>query len=331
MTKATPLLPLWRDPNNWPLEPIGWLFWARALDLLGAAVDEAWEGGEFGVEPAPVVPPYKSPLSAQAAYVASQMLAAHDPSFPRPPTGRLADTVSERLRLIGSITTPSYNVSQRRPLADKSALGATLATARGEVPAGTERAAYSRAQKIALTVAAERLPMHLRAQAAERAISSALLNGALEAAYHFKEDGRVYPVLASWWNTDPATRWARYTSCKIDWRNPTAQPRLRGASDPSWLYVSEASVDAFVRAARIARRAEWWPVAADAGVKGWLRRPEVVAEALRRLPSGGARDAYLQVLFAMWTESDAVAVQPDTIRRHLAAHPELWPPHVAQK
>lgn len=311
----------WRTPGDWAPDTAENVFLARAIDRIGRAMFPEWEGPEFGVEPAPVIPPWPQhyPLGkgvpetrdALAALTlartyAPQIVAGMDRYFAWLRQSQQRSKSEAAKLAAGSIsnavtTGSSFTVTLDRERAE-AVRKATSRPAMNTVDGLVTQAVYDEGRRWAAAIDAAGEPYRRRASAVERAISTAAASGQLVTVLK-GADLRFYYCHAALWSAPRAERWPLFETCTLA---------------TSLLYVETASLRAFLdklAAERVGEGEPWWWRDNDTA-KSWLGRREVQAEALRRIGDRRTREAYRGALGEMHEEHGG-SVQFDSITRTL--------------
>lgn len=255
---------IWTRPEEWPFDTPEAVFFGNALNMIGTAVFEAWEGVEFGLLPFSPV----DLAQATGQFIASAAAGLQDSKgalFRADPgaavlyealvDAQLRFQAADKLFKITSVR-PHHVVGRRG--ASSSGLrgvdvpdpGLALSTETANVRAAA--AAFEARYRAAASLLADAEgPYAERAGAVRRLVVPALIAGKIEALYRWEGDGQLRSCPPNWWNAEHNYVGRRFLTCKIDPRNPT---RLSAAPTPSiepcWLYVERRGLDGFIETLR---------------------------------------------------------------------------------
>lgn len=219
----------WTEPEVWPFDTPTDVFFARAINRVGEALEPEWEGVEFGLSRCDI-----DPSSAQSGDLVRHLpaLVRADPSLAPEQMFR-----EERARKLAAIR-PHSVAGEAGTVARAAAHGSDFASRLADY----QRRARDAAEK----VRAAEVAYIERADRVRRRIVEALVAGRLEAAYRWDGDGKIYPSPANWWNADHSYVADRFRTCKIDRLHPTRRPNGPGSRDYCWLYLNAERLDAFL-------------------------------------------------------------------------------------
>lgn len=302
--------PWWLDEDNWPVDVPHAVFFGRALQQMGAALIEGWDGREFA---AVAAKPFPVPMIAAQGYVmnrwtpeeaarAHALVSRHDGPEGLPDLA----TVIHRLVNFGPRVTSApaphptvrgsaiYGAAKRadppEPDPAKAAEAERRAAAVREVGQRV-RALELRAHEIVAALNAALPAFEGRAAKLRSVVTQACANGEVSTGYR-GSDGVIYVLGAnltdgSKWNAEHAYLGPRFTTCKVDRLNPTTPPASAHTKrDHCWLYVERDSFNAFM--ARIERTANPPPTGKQAAIRELRGLCEAHAKGEGALPVGAA-------------------------------------------
>jgi hypothetical protein len=218
-------LNFWAKPQNWPHDPLGYVFLARAVANIGRAVfGDEWTGRESSTEGVRGLPPLRRSSTSDRLH-AHEILAQRDPEYLR---WRAAEAHSHNATTSMAEVSLSSSTTKQLP---------PYYTAEGWTSEWWS-AARTRMQR---EEDAQR-PIFERLARVQREIVIRCESGELSSAIRPRPGGEMKPVPRNWWNTE---NWLyRFAFCQLHPTDPFGTD-VSGERH-CWIYLTEESLTKFV-------------------------------------------------------------------------------------
>lgn len=263
----------WADPSGWPVEKPGYVFLARAMNLIGKALyPTKWTGAEPWAEKVPAALP-EAPGIASKLELTKEMERAYrliGKELPRPTYSRPGPRLSENKDAAapdfgtGALGGPKFGGGKfgQSPIAQEKASGLIPLpqVVFSPVPALTTEE-WAEARRRSIEIVLDATEKHERWWQVMQFTWRALVDetpASLVCVLRNDDTGKYEPTDRDWWNNEGYA--SRFGLCQLDKARPTKQRQFeRGhnirsseylGSDYRLIFVTEASLESALTSAK---------------------------------------------------------------------------------